>query len=291
MIELLTRLRTPRDISAPQIALELGVGTATTSLTLLVLAFSGVAWVGIGPVVLGPLPAILAVGGVLVGPAAVVGGTLGLFLYQLLHAVVAPLELLEALLFGATVAFVWNSFESAETRERRPLSRLARLTAAVGVASLWTAVVYAFAVQLTGTFSFYPTAAFVALSTALSAVLVGGPFLTAAAVLSKVVDLPRLTTVTQAMLRFRSGTGREVVGPLSAVALGWFVLGSGLSIGFQLTELIPAFHFRLRDLGYLLFLKSEAMGHGGATVQVGLGVACLVLSAFVVRRRLRSEAN
>jgi hypothetical protein len=62
------------------------------------------------------------------------------------------------------------------------------------------------------------------------------------------------------------------------------LLGSIVSIGFQVIDLVPPFHIRLRGLDpALLFTEVGPFDRGGAALQLAIGVTAFTLWVLAMR--------
>jgi len=250
-----------------------------------VLELLGPTWVAFGPIALGPVPALVA-GGILLGPATVVGAVAGYVGYHAVHGTLVPWETLGFLSFGLVGWYCWSSFgdTDADPPVLRSAGGMARFAAVTVVGALWGAGIVGWGHELTGQASFFPTAPFFAAAVALPATVFGALAASASVLLRDPIGTPPFPR-------------RETAhGPMAATVLvvpvAWVVLGSLASIAFQMIGLVPSFHLRVRDLSALLvFNDAGTFGPGGVAVQAALGTVCLVLLAAVLRRRLRATAG
>lgn len=248
-----------------------------------ILELLGPTWFADGPIALGPLPALLA-GAMLAGPLAVVGTVAGYVGYHAVHATLSLWEPLGFLAFGLVGWFVWRPSAESTVGSLGSTGGAARFAVAVVLGALWGAGLVGWGHELTGQANFYPTAPFFVADTVLPALAVGA---LAAGVLAALGD--RFDVLPAA----RSGASLRSVAPSTVVVtpLVWVALGSLASVAFQVLALVPAFHFRVRDLGALLVLTDAGVvGPGGVAVQVALGVVCLVVLVASLRRQLPTTA-
>jgi hypothetical protein len=72
---------------------------------------------------------------------------------------------------------------------------------------------------------------------------------------------------------------------LALVSVGWYIIGTGLSLGYQVYELVPPERFRAYGLGLLVLFGDDAVfGDAGANVQMLLGAVMLIAVLLLCRR-------
>lgn len=265
------------------------VGAGAVAVTHLVLEFAGVRLGSFGPFALRPLPALVTAGGVLAGPIAVVGTLVGALSYQFVHGVVAPWRTAGYLLLGVLVVLFWYDVRLPRSLGNGSVDKSAHFVVATVAASLWSATLVAWGYGATGQHPFFPAFTFYAVDTALSAVVLGGPVVAAFRWLGPVRGTLSAVRHVQPLIFRPDGASRTFRVELVAIPFGWFLLGSLVSVGFQVVERIPRFHFRLRNLGALTVLKEAWLfGRGGSTLLLAGGAICLLALVFLLRNWLRA---
>lgn len=112
----------------------------------------------------------------------------------------------------------------------------------------------------------------------LATVMIGGPALVAVPRLLARLEVP-VTAATGGPERARSSVR------LALVPVAWYIVGTGLSLGYQVYELVPPELFRAYGLGLLVLFGDDAVfGDAGANVQVLLGAVMLIAVLILSRR-------
>ncbi|MDS0300292.1 hypothetical protein NDI76_16215 [Halogeometricum sp. S1BR25-6] len=257
------------------------LGVVGAVLCVAVSSVQAVTAVNIGPLVFRPVPGLVAVAGLVGGPAAVVGSTLGYLAYRIVTGVPAVWESVGLLVLGLLTYLLWNRFGSVRHQHplrAPPLVQAREFAVAVGIASLGAAVVSSWGYEIAGTLPFFPTALFVATEYAASAVVWGGLVLVA---VPRFVSEERWRAMVDAIRPTedgRTGESRTWVVVTAAILFAWFLLGSAISGWFQVVELVPPFHLRLRGLDPLLvFTEAGPFGRGGVILQIAVGTTLATL--------------
>lgn len=147
------------------------------ALCLWTMVLRGALTVNLGPVVLQPLPALVALVGLLGGPVAVAGCVIGFIAYQTLQGVPSAWEGVGYLVLGVSTYVLWGRFGQVRFRKPPQLRSSAEIREFLVVAllgALSSAVVTTWGYEIFGAFPFYPTALFVTLGQFASVALVGG---------------------------------------------------------------------------------------------------------------------
>lgn len=233
------------------------------------------------------VPALVAVGGLLLGPLAVLGAITGYLAYLLMFGLLEPVALWETvgfLLLGYAIYELWGRLgplSSGHPPRLASVEQALEFTAVALLAALYASVIVGWGYALTAQLRFFPGAPLFLLNTFLSVALVGGVFLglfTFAA--DRIPELAR-AAADGAQLENVDRIERGMV----LIPLAWLLIGSTLAIGVQMIELIPEVYFYLYDVEFLLFFKrTEIIGPGASRLQAVLGAVILVAWVVYLRR-------
>jgi len=244
--------------------------------------------VGVGPLAIGPVPAVIALAGLLFGPVAVVGSIVGYLGDQALQGFFPLWAAAGYLALGLLVRFFWGSLGTRANLTRPQLTSVSQLwtfVLAATLASLSAATLVAWGYEITGRFPFFPTVLSDGLARTLSVVIGGGVGL---AVAPRLLGKDRWQSAVQpfdSRRHYRGDHTPSWIALTGVFLFAWVAIGSVTSIGFQIVELVPPFHLRLRGLDPLvLFKASGPFSGGGTTLQLGLGVTVMSLWFFSLRR-------
>jgi|GEM_PF-5987965 len=259
--------------------------------TAVILQAQALLTVSLGPIVIGPISVLVTVAGVLVGPIAVIGCVVGYLVHSAAYGFFPLLDASGHVALGLLVSLFWGGFKASESRNRTVYRFRAFLAAAV-IASFAAATFVTWGYEVTGRFPFFPNVVFIGLGNTLS-VLIGGSI--AFAVLSILLNNRKWQSMLRAVNldRYPRNVWESPEIRISAGFLfAWMLIGSVVSIGFQIVELVPPYHIRVRSLDLLLLLhESGPFDHGGATLHLGLGVTVISLWLISLRRYRTATAE
>ncbi|MDQ2072306.1 hypothetical protein RBH20_07095 [Haloarcula sp. H-GB4] len=224
-----------------------------------------------------PEMTIAAVSGMLLGPLALIGIGLGV-LFDIFLTGVSPLTDLLLLTVGG-----WCALFTTERRYRERLgeTQLIMLLREYGLrgtgAVLFSAAVFSWVYVITNTGRFYPRALVLLVNLFVSVVLLGGIAISLCYPLFRNSRLYEGLSTIRAVSEkgsFPRTPGRS----LSFVSIVWLLTGSGISVFFDVLDLVPRFVFRRRGIEALLSLKQISVAtDSGQTVQILYGGVMLGL--------------
>jgi energy-coupling factor transport system substrate-specific component len=233
-----------------------------------------------GYVSVAPADGVALPAALLFGPPGAWGAALG----TLLSGPFGPLSAFEALaelLFGVVGYELWQRAipgaplaKSVPTTPRQVGSLL--LIGLLG--TLGATAVVGWGGAALGQFPFFIATVPELPGVVLATLIVGGPALVVVPRLVARLEVP-VTVATAGPERARS-TVR-----LALVSVGWYIIGTGLSLGYQVYELVPPERFRAYGLGLLVLFGDDAVfGDAGANVQMLLGAVMLIAVLLLCRR-------
>lgn len=252
------------------------------------LSIRGLTTMSLGPVTLQALPVFFVLSGLLVGPAAVLGEAVGYVVFQAMQGVSAAWGGLSLLVFGLLARLFWGQVGEVDVHrppQIRSAAQVKEFLIVASLAALGSAIFLAWVYDVIRHLPFYPTALFVALSLGLSTVIGAGIVLV---VVPGLLGEDRWRRAVDAVRPTRRSIGagnRTWMAVTATIFLAWFLGGSAVSVGFQVIDLVPPFHIRVRGLDpLLLFSDRGPFDQGGTTLQLAIGAAFLTLWLLSVRR-------
>ena len=264
------------------------VGVAAAALCVVLLGVRQWTTVSFGPLTLQPLPMFVVLTGLVAGVAGVTGATVGYVGYQAIQGLVAIWGGLGLFTMGLLASLSWGALSRTETNDVpavRSVNQAFEFLGVTLIACLGGATIAAWGYEVSGQLTFYPTAVFTVLSWILSTVVGGAVVL---GTISLLVSTPRWRRLVRTLRPEYSALPddrRSWLVITTVLITVWFLLGSFVSLGFQVVELVPPFHLRLRELSPLLFFTDTGpFNQGGATLQLALGTSMLTLWTISLRR-------
>lgn len=225
-----------------------------------------------------PEVTIAAVSGMLLGPIALIGIGLGV-LFDIFLTGVSPLTDLLLLTIGGWCAlFTTERKYRGENVEGNQVIMFLRDYGLTGTgAVLFSAAVFSWVYVITDTGRFYPRALVLLVNLLLSVVFLGGiaivlcyPFFRNHRLRK---ELSAIHTASKKE-RITAPPNRSVL----LLSIIWLLVGSGISVFFDVLDLVPRFVFRRWDIESMLFLKQiGAATDSGQTVQILYGGVMLGL--------------
>ena len=221
---------------------------------------------------------IAAVSGMLLGPIALIGIGLGVLLDIFLTGVSPLTDLLLLTIGGWCALFTTEPKYRREDVEENQLTMFLQDYGLIGTgAVLFSAAVFSWAYVITDTGRFYPRALVLLVNLLLSVVFLGGiaivlcyPFFRTPRLRK---ELSAIHTVSKKE-RFPTPPSRSVL----LFSITWLLVGSAISVFFDVLDLVPRFVFRRRDIESVLFVKQiSAATDGGQTIQILYGGVMLGL--------------
>jgi len=218
--------------------------------------------------------------GLLFGPVGAGGAALGSVLSDVIAGVAGPLSLFGAfgqLFFGLVGYELWKRFGSlppglATVRDVGVLG----LVALVGGMAATAIVGWGYAAL--GEYPFFVATVLEFPGLLIAAVGVSVPVLL---VLSKVRERRGVIGVVTDPTPERDRTAKSSTTSL-LIPVVWYLAGTGLSVGYQVYELVPEETFRSFELGLLLVFNNDAVfGDSGTHFQIVLGSFLFVVLVVV----------
>lgn len=245
---------------------SIGVFQITGSLTL-----------GQGLLVVQPVLALVAAASLLGGPMAVTGSVLGYVGYLAFWGTVPVWQGAEYLAFGFLIhIYATRSSLHDSSHSLRSGRDLLVISSVLGIAAFGSAALFNWAGAVTGQVPFYPTVLVSGFSRAISA-LIG--VVLSLGVIPRLLGDQSWQSITR-RLRSRSQRWNTPHGAWIIVSAGlliaWLVLGSSVSIGFQLFDVVPT-QVRMRFEFLVLFTETGPLGSAQSGIQLGIGVTVLSL--------------
>lgn len=268
------------------------IGAVSFACLGMILAYvQGATTVMVGPVAVHWQPALFVIAGLLGGPFAVLGAVAGHTVPVWSSVPVEPVTLIGYVYLGLSAyylrKFLRGDSSATDTSLRNPLTEAAVVAV---VPTLGATALTAWGYELLGRYHFFPYTLLTLLSLTASIAIFAGPII---ALLSW-RNPERVWATSDSAGGNVDATGRETAtvraSTLSVLPFAWLVLGSTLSAGLQVGELLPARILRRNGLQLLYRIREFALqGVGGSTIQIGLGTFLFVLWMSTVRRRRTSR--
>ena len=239
-----------------------------------------------GVLAIEPVSVWVAAAGLFGGPLVVVGSVAGYLGYNSVFGPVPVWRGVEYLSLGLLLhLFVTRSGAVSPGRPLRSAAQLRSLVTGVILAGLGSATLFAWGYDVVGEFRFAPLVFLSGVTQILSA-LVGAVLVFG--LLPRVVGAEQWREASSAL---RSGLGPSAAPSPAWIRLSvillclWLVVGTVVSVGFRVIALIPTYHLRLRNLDALIvFTDSGVFSHGGASLQLGIGITVLSLWLLSLNR-------
>jgi len=237
----------------------------------------GLLVVVLGVLAVEPVSVWVAAAGLVGGPLAVVGSVAGYLGYHSVSGFVPVWKSVEYLSLGLLLhLFVSRSEAVPRGTPLRSVPQLRSLVTGVLLAGLGSATLFAWGYDVVGEFRFAPLVFFAGATQILSA-LVGA--LIVFGLIPRLVDPERWRKASSAVhskVRPPAGPSPTWVRLSVFLLCIWLTVATAVSVGFRVLAQIPTYQLRLRNLEALLvFTDAGVFGHGGSSVQLGIGVTVL----------------
>ena len=269
------------------IAIELTLAVLFAGISVVTLVGWGAIRTSYGLFTFDPIAALVTIGSVVVGPAAVGGLVVGQIGYLAIQGIVPVWESVGYVVLGGFVQLLWRrtgTTPQSAPDGTRPRRRVREFAFVAAVAALGAATVTSWGYEVTGAYPFFPTVVVVGAGL-FGSVGVGVGIL---AVVRRLADKERWRSTVEAFGPQRrvlpEGDGLPIRFTVAVLAL-WVLLGSIVGVWFQVVGLVPPFHFRVRNLSHLLLFKEPGPFEGGTVLQMVLGTTLLTLWTLALRQQ------